>query len=337
MTDGSCSGWARVKCEFASAAAASATDNQATKTGTGFADTNGVCYVDNTDLYEASPYANAGGAQQLTAADQAAFDADRTVTYVYKDSNGNIAAPVTRRVVVVDTVPPTLSLSGDCVIQNSAGAHYNSSAAQDTIAESTASNTNGLFDHDRIARFFSHRDDCDREVHTIVTLHTGGCDWDTTGGAVSGNTNCHGKATGAKLGCEASDDAANTNCFLGVFKWNGDENTISAQSDSDEMGASAGTYHQEFHEYIAGEYAVQYKTQDARGHLPVLGRRCGVQRRDRRRCHDALLHGRVRRWRSCCVRHGAGPVRGRRHLDRQGLLRPNGGLDQRQLRGQGPY
>merc|ERR1711871_1601888 len=126
--------------------------------------------------------------------------------------------------------------------------------------------TNGLFDHDRIARFFSHRDDCDREVHTIVTLHTGGCNWDTNGGAVNGNTNCHGTATGAKLGCEASDDTANTKCFLGVFKWNGDETSMSPESGSDEMGASAGTYHQEFHEYIAGEYAVQYRTQDASGH-----------------------------------------------------------------------
>merc|ERR1712054_279068 len=51
--------------------------------------------------------------------------------------------------------------------------------------------------------------------------------------------------------------------------WNGDEDETSAASDTtftDLMGASAGTYHQEFHEYIAGEYAVQYKTQDASGH-----------------------------------------------------------------------
>jgi hypothetical protein len=243
--------------------------------------------VDNTALYSATATADAGGAQQLagtTGADgngtpsQAAFDADYTVTYMYKDSNGNVAAPVTRRVVVVDTVAPTLELTGDCVIQNSAGAHYNSTAAQGTIAESQLSGTNGLFDHDRIARFFSHRDDCDRKVHTVVTLHTGGCNWaaTATGGVVTGNTNCHGTASGAKLGCAGSDDDANSKCYLGVFQWNGDEDETSAASDTtftDMMGATKNTFHQEFHEYIAGEYAVQYKTQDASGHFVTACRK----------------------------------------------------------------
>jgi hypothetical protein len=243
--------------------------------------------VDNTALYSATATADAGGAQQLAGTtgedgngtpSEAAFDADYTVTYMYKDSNGNVAAPVTRRVVVVDTVAPTLELTGDCVIQNSAGAHYNSTAAQGTIAESQLSGTNGLFDHDRIARFFSHRDDCDRKVHTVVTLHTGGCNWaaTATGGVVTGNTNCHGTASGAKLGCAGSDDDANSKCYLGVFQWNGDEDETSAASDTtftDMMGATKNTFHQEFHEYIAGEYAVQYKTQDASGHFVTACRK----------------------------------------------------------------
>jgi hypothetical protein len=67
-------------------------DDASTKTGTGFADTSGKCYVDNTALYSATATADAGGAQQLagtTGADgngtpsQAAFDADYTVTYMY--------------------------------------------------------------------------------------------------------------------------------------------------------------------------------------------------------------------------------------------------------------
>merc|ERR1711998_524281 len=83
-------------------------------------------------------------------------------------------------------------------------------------------------------------------------------------------------ASGAKLGCEGSDDTANTKCFLGVFQWNGDEDETSAASDTtftDMMGATKNTFHQEFHEYIAGEYAVQYKTQDASGHFVTACRK----------------------------------------------------------------
>merc|ERR1711968_144338 len=134
----------------------------------------------------------------------------------------------------------------------------------------------GLFDHDRIARFFSHRDDCDRKVHTIVTLHSGGCDWTNTGGVADGNVNCHGQAKNqdSKLGCSGGD-STNSNCFLGVFEWNGDEQAQSAASDTfnDLMGTTKNQYHQEFHEYIAGEYAVQYKTMDASGNFVTACRK----------------------------------------------------------------
>merc|ERR1712224_852371 len=53
-----------------------------------------------------------------------------------------------------------------------------------------------------------------------------------TGGVVTGNTNCHGTASGAKLGCAGSDDTPNSKCFLGVFQWNGDEDGTSAASDT---------------------------------------------------------------------------------------------------------
>merc|ERR1719311_1044550 len=83
-------------------------------------------------------------------------------------------------------------------------------------------------------------------------------------------------ASGAKLGCAGSDDDANSKCYLGVFQWNGDEYETSAASDTtftDMMGATKNTFHQEFHEYIAGEYAVQYKTQDASGHFVTACRK----------------------------------------------------------------
>merc|ERR1719181_689127 len=264
----SCAGWATVNCAFTTTAAARQTVTLSQ------ADASGAkCTVINSDLYSATPVASAGGIQQLPTTDQAAFTADYTVTYGYTDAAGNIAAPVTRRVVVVDTVAPTLSLTGDCVIQNSAGAHYNSSATHLTdIAENSGSS--GLFDHDGIARFFSHRDDCDRNVHTVVTLHTGGCTWAS---AATTTGNCHGTATSGaagKLGCEAS--AAGTNCFLGVFKWHGVETEQSAADTTkfvDQMGATKTIYHQEFHEYIAGTYAVQYTTKDASGHVVTACRK----------------------------------------------------------------
>merc|ERR1712167_350415 len=49
--------------------------------------------------------------------------ADQTVKYWHSDAANNVADPVARRVVVQDTVPPTLLLDGDCSIQNSAGAN----------------------------------------------------------------------------------------------------------------------------------------------------------------------------------------------------------------------
>merc|ERR550514_1968415 len=181
---------------------------------------------------------------------------------------------------MVDTVAPTLKLTGDCVIQNSAGAHVNAhvnntvGAGGDDAAD-MASTSGGLFDHNAIAKYFTHRDDCDREVVTQVSLHEGGCNWAAgTTGTAAGDVNCHGSATGDKVGCE--DDASGDDCLLGVFKCGGLESDISPGTDQmGTTGAAAGygtSRHQQFHEYIAGTYAVQYRTEDASGHVQTACR-----------------------------------------------------------------
>merc|ERR1711871_763126 len=244
------------------------TDAQQTNTAVSCSGTTvGTAMIDNKALWVQDPDAATGGAHQLNA--EASFSDDYIVKYTYKDTAGNIAAPVTRRVVVVDTTPPELKLTGDCVIQNSAGAHFNDTSTHLSGDNAAADNTaGGLFDHDGIAKFFTHRDDCDREVFTVVTLHEGGCTWTPSHNAHD-DVNCHGYADKTKkLGCEAESDGSK--CFLGVFKWAGVEAEMNPVTDI--SGTSGSVNHQKFHEYIAGTYSVQYKTQDASGHTTTACR-----------------------------------------------------------------
>merc|ERR1711959_94679 len=122
----------------------------------------------------------------------------------------------------------------------------------------------GLFDHDRIAKFFDHRDNCDRNVITVVTLHEGACDRSS----VTGSHNCAGQAAASsnlKCGKDGNGaDIAVAKCALDVFKWNGEE--VHDQSHATESIFAGGAYKQSFPEYEAGTYAVQYKTIDASGH-----------------------------------------------------------------------
>merc|ERR1711959_172710 len=122
----------------------------------------------------------------------------------------------------------------------------------------------GLFDHDRIAKFFDHRDNCDRNVITVVTLHEGACDRSS----VTGSHNCAGlAAASSKLKCGKDGNGADiavAKCALDVFKWNGEE--VHDQSHATESIFAGGAYKQSFPEYEAGTYAVQYKTIDASGH-----------------------------------------------------------------------
>merc|ERR1719389_1007309 len=157
------------------------------------------------------------------------LDASYTVTYNYEDKAGNDAYTVTRPITVTDQTEPQLDIHGDCTLENSAGANINHGGAPD------ADNTNGgLFDKDRIADLFEHRDNCISSITTTVTIHTGGCNHATT----TGVAHCGGQASGNAI----------TGDYLAKYTWAGTE--------------GAGT--QVFPEYEAGTYAIQYMTTDVR-------------------------------------------------------------------------
>merc|ERR1711959_112186 len=82
-----------------------------------------------------------------------------------------------------------------CVADTNCKWHQNSADELNTDGSinTSPSEGEGLFDHDRIAKFFDHRDDCDRHIITIVTLHEGSCDT-SSGGAKT----CSGEAIFAK-------------------------------------------------------------------------------------------------------------------------------------------
>merc|ERR1711927_79525 len=125
----------------------------------------------------------------------------------------------------------------------------------------------GLFDHDRIAKFFDHRDNCDRNVVTIVTLHEGGC---TRPGTQAHN--CDGTATESKkIACGTlATPVVTALCALDIFRWNGEE--VHDQSHAGESIFVGGVHKQPFPEYEAGTYSVQYHTVDASGHTATACR-----------------------------------------------------------------
>merc|ERR1719230_1097968 len=163
------------------------------------------------------------------------LDASYTVTYNYEDKAGNDAYTVTRPIDVTDTTVPELTIHGDCTLENSAGANINAGGDAD------ADNTNGgLFDKDRIADLFDHRDNCISSITTTVTIHTGGCNHVAT----TGVAHCGGQASGNPI----------TGDYLAKYTWAGTEGARGTKV--------AGT--QVFPEYEAGTYAIQYKTTDVR-------------------------------------------------------------------------
>merc|ERR1719301_109000 len=163
------------------------------------------------------------------------LDASYTVTYNYEDKAGNDAYTVTRPIAVTDTTVPELTIHGDCTLENSAGANIN--AGGDADADHA---TSGLFDKDRIADLFDHRDNCISTITTTVTIHTGGCNHVTT----TGVAHCGGQASGNAI----------TGDYLAKYTWAGTEGARGTKV--------AGT--QVFPEYEAGTYAIQYKTTDVR-------------------------------------------------------------------------
>jgi len=305
------------------------TTPKATVTTSVGATSKGHCHIDNTQLAH-TQNTDADYLQHTSdATSGATFLNDYLVAYKYTDANLNTAWPVTRRVVVIDTTPPTIITRGDCTIENSAGAHTNdnsdstftciaasngthwnhdnrfskqcaelatdagctgtdTSCAQctgncywhrnsaDTLNADGSINTSpsvgeGLFDHDRIAKFFDHRDNCDREVVTIVTLHEGGCT--RPGTYPTGTPNCAGvkKDDTKKISCgTTSSPIDGSKCALDIFRWNGEE--VHDQSHAGESIFVGGAYKQAFPEYEAGTYSVQYHTIDASGNTATACR-----------------------------------------------------------------
>jgi hypothetical protein len=165
------------------------------------------------------------------------LDATYSVTYNYEDQAGNDAFTVTRPIKVTDTTEPQLDIHGDCTLENSAGANIN--AGGDADADHA---TTGLFDKDRIADLFDHRDNCIRSITTTVTIHTGTCNRVATTGVAK----CGGSASGSKI----------TGDFLAKYTWGGVEGANNRGTKQ------TGT--QVFPEYEAGTYAIQYETTDTR-------------------------------------------------------------------------
>merc|ERR1712167_211908 len=121
-------------------------------------------------------------------------------------------------------------------------------------ADEMESSGDGLFDQDRIIRYFKHRDDCDKDLITTVTLHNG--------------LNC---ATDQKVTCKHADDNANDDnhaCFAGVFQYTAVGNGWQqpAMSATNLLDTSpTGTRHQVFPEWTAGDYSIKYQAEDAAG------------------------------------------------------------------------
>merc|ERR1711881_549714 len=237
---------------------------------------------------------------------------DQTVKYWHSDAANNVADPVARRVVVQDTVPPTLLLDGDCSIQNSAGANmqgWHNDTSDYADQNAPGDDTHGLFDHDGVASFFRHSDHCDRQVVTTVALYAAGsgttsvCKWvDHAGSAVNEATaaghneawdtsrsltqagRCHVspadpvQSAAKRLPCAADSatGSSHSNCYLGVFQWGGVDGAAgekpAGESDNKLFNSGYSDNHQKFREYQAGTYAVVYQTRDESGNMQAACR-----------------------------------------------------------------
>merc|ERR1712100_3218 len=114
-------------------------------------------------------------------------------------------------------------------------------------------------DQDRIVKYFQHRDDCDKDLITTVTLHNGlGC------------------PTATKVSCTVADDATNDNhaCFAGVFQYTGDDDWQAGGTNLlDNVGTTGtGSRWQKFPEWTAGSYSIKYQAEDSAGHTTSVCR-----------------------------------------------------------------
>merc|ERR1712139_579461 len=235
------------------------------------------------------------------------FYNDFLVVYRYTDMNKNSARPLLRKIVTQDTTPPSIKLVGDQTLENSAGSYVHATQANQNSANNVAecvtkenreaacttydgtnstlcnresaciwsyadademeSSGNGLFDQDRIVKYFEHRDDCDKDLITTVTLHNGlGC------------------PTATKVSCTLADDgdsngqpdSSNDNhaCFAGVFQYTGADGYQAGGTNLlDNVGTTGtGSRWQKFPEWTAGSHSLKYQAEDSAGHTTSVCR-----------------------------------------------------------------
>merc|ERR1712139_548577 len=227
------------------------------------------------------------------------FYNDFLVVYRYTDSSENSARPLLRKIVSQDTTPPSIRLVGDQTLENSAGSYVHATQANQNSANNVAecvtkenretacttydgtnstlcnresaciwsyedademeSSGDGLFDQDRIVKYFEHRDDCDKDLITTVTLHNGlGCD------------------ANDKVSCKMADDTDNDHnaCFAGVFQYDsGSRNSGAFQFHDDWQAGGTNLFDtsatnlrwQKFPEWTAGQYSIKYQAEDSAG------------------------------------------------------------------------
>merc|ERR1712023_27536 len=211
------------------------------------------------------------------------FKNDFLVVYRYTDQSENSARPLMRKVVTRDTTPPTVKLIGDQTLENSAGSYVHSTASSNSAqcvqaqnrsaacetthtdkgscetagciwsyedADNYAAGQNGLFDTNRIITYFEHRDDCDKDIITTVSMYSGLC--------ASGSR--------TKLTCTAG-----TECYAGVFQYRSsnaasDPDAYEQPSSTNNLMSSTDARMQTFPEWTAGDYSITYEAMDSAGH-----------------------------------------------------------------------
>merc|ERR1711871_815624 len=198
------------------------------------------------------------GLLNCDSCDQKDFENDFLVVYRYTDKEGNSARPLMRKVVTRDTTPPSVRLIGDRTLENSAGSYVHSTAssndAQCVQAQNrSAASGNGLFDTDRIITYFEHRDDCDKDIITTVSMYSGLC---PSAGATDTRT---------KLTCTAG-----TECYAGIFQYRSsnaatDPDAFEQPSSAHNLMSSNDPHMQTFPEWTAGDYSITYEAKDSAG------------------------------------------------------------------------
>merc|ERR1711912_60800 len=104
-------------------------------------------------------------------------------------------------------------------------------------------------DTNRIITYFEHRDDCDKDIITTVSMYSGLC----------------ASGTRTKLTCTAG-----TKCYAGIFQYRSsnaatDPDAFEQPSSDDNLMADDDTRMQKFPEWTAGDYSITYEAMDSAG------------------------------------------------------------------------